>query len=446
MTTPPNFVEAYAAISNNTSLPESERRAQHIQLVLGWQGHPALLGEQLRASDATKIFETPLGFLISTYPDTVEGFSRADAFSVSAYGDRMANIAGPFMLGMDETPRYEHESSVMHLVAPSSELGTLSRWIESYTGSVVHAATAGATQFDMVPTVANRVPLGFIGHYFGVPGPDDAQLMSWLQAAALYIFEFWTDQFPAIESMASSMGIRFASYLDGLLDTRMAQMAAGSTDVPDDVMTRLLRLLGPDPTKLPPNPEMALTRVGIRRNLAGFVIGCAVPPSGTIANAMAYLLNPANAAALATTRTAAYADDDVSLGQCMMEAARLGSPSPPSLFRTASEDYVLGRGTPRAKLIPKGFRIALYPAAAMTDGDHIEAPQEFRPGRPSWSYLMFGEGQHTCVGAAIGQLLLTYSAKALLKLRDLHQVSPLASGAQPPSSFYPGSYILGFTP
>lgn len=443
--TPLGFVDSYAAISNNGSLTESEKRAQHIGLVMGWQGHPALLGAQLRASDTTKIFETPIGFLVSTYPDTVEGFSNADAFSVSAYGDRMANIAGPFILGMDATPRYDHESSIMRLVAPSSELDALSRWIESFAARSVAGAAAGRTQFDIVPTVANRVPLGFIGHYFGVPGPDDTQFMAWLQAAALYIFEFWTDQYPGIESFASSMGLRFATYLDGLLDERMAQMAANPAAVPDDVLTRLLRLLGPDPTKLPPNPEMALTRVGIRRNLAGFVIGCAVPPSGTIANAMAYLLNADNAAALTMTRAAAIADDDVLLGQCMMEAARLGAPSPPSLFRTASQDYVLGRGTPHARMIPKGSVVALYPAAAMTDGDHIDAPMEFRPGRPAWSYLMFGEGQHTCVGAAIGKLLLTYSAKALLRLPNLHQVTPMKSGVGMPASFYPGTYVVGYT-
>jgi hypothetical protein len=54
---------------------------------------------------------------------------------------------------------------------------------------------------------------------------------------------------------------------------------------PDDVLTRLLGLLDPDPTKLPPDPGM-IDLYGIRRNLAGFAIGCAVPPSGTIAFAM----------------------------------------------------------------------------------------------------------------------------------------------------------------
>jgi cytochrome P450 len=335
---------------------------------------------------------------------------------------------------------------VMHLVAPSSDLTEIAAWLETFGARVAADATAGRTMLDVVAAIANRVPLGFIGHYFGVPGPDDATFMTWLQAAAVYIFEFWTNQFPAIEVVASSMGLQFGVYLDGLVQTRLAAMAASPGSVPDDVLTRLLALLGPDPTKIPPNPEVTLSLVGIRRNLAGFSIGCAVPPSGTIANALQFLLQPANGDALAMARAAARADDDDLLGQCVMEASRLGSPSPPSLFRTASEDYVLGRGTPRATTISKGSIVALYPAAAMTDPDFIDAPLEFRPGRPSSNYVLFGEGQHTCFGAAIGKLLLTYSLKPLLKLGGLREVSPMTRGSGMPGQFYPGGYVIGFTP
>jgi cytochrome P450 len=439
------FVAQYNAISNDPSLNPAQKAAAHVGLVMQWQGQPAKLGAELRVSDASKIFATPIGYLVSTYPDTVEAFSQGEAFSVCGYGERMANIAGAFMLGMDASPSYEHESSVMHLVAPSSDLTAIAAWLETFGDKVVAGATAGRTTLDVVPAVANRVPLGFIGHYFGVPGPDDATFMTWLQAAAVYIFEFWTNQFPAIETVASSMGLQFGLYLDGLIQSRLAALATSPGAVPNDVLTRLLGLLGPDPTTIPPHAEMALGIVAIRRNLAGFSIGCAVPPSGTIANALQFLLQPANADALAMTRAAARADDDDLLGQCMMEAARLGSPSPPSLFRTCTEDYILGRGTPRAKTIPKGSIVALYPAAAMTDADFIDAPLEFRPGRPASSYVLFGEGQHTCFGAAIGKLLLTYAAKPLLKLAGLHEVSPMARGNGMPGQFYPGSYVVGFT-
>ena len=373
------FVDTYRAIRAQTNVAPAEIDAELIRLVLGSQSDLVTLGNDLRRSDNTKIFQTPIAVLLSTYSDIIEAFNRNDVFSVCGYGERMTQLAGAFMLGMDEGPAYEQESSLMHLIAPSSELGTLSTWIESFAAKALKQSTASGHVFDLL-TFADRVPLGFIAHYFGVPGPNDQTLMTWLRAAAVYIFEFWTSQLPMVKDVATSMALEFGSYLDSLIDSRLALIASGSPDVPDDVLTRLVKLLGADPSKLPPNAALSLDRYGIRRNLAGFVIGCAVPPSGTIVFAMQYLLQPKNAAALATTRSAALNNDDDLLTQCMLEAARLASPSPPSLFRTATADYVMGRGTPRATLIPKGSTVALYPAAAMTDPDFIDAPLEFRPG------------------------------------------------------------------
>ncbi len=442
----PTFVQAYQAVSAQKNVSSVQIAAEQIGVTLQYQGDVVALGNSLRGSEQTMIFSTPIGVLLSTYPDTVEAFERNDVFSVSGYGQRMTELIGPFMLGMDEGPIYERESSIMRLVAPSSELGTLSAWIESFASSTVEVAASTGKPFDLVNEVANRIPLGFVAHYFGVPGPDDATFMTWLRAAAVYIFEFWTTQFPPIKDVATSSSLQFSSYLVSIIDQRLALILAGSPAVPDDVLTRLLKLLGPDPTKLPPNPAMALDLYGIRRNLAGFSIGCSVPPSGTIAFAMQYLLQPENAESLAITRAAAIADEDTQLTECMLEAARLAAPSPPSLFRTTTSDYIMGRGTPRQTTIPSGSVVALYPAAAMTDPVFIDDPTSFRPGRPAWSYVMFGEGQHTCFGAAIGTLLLTYAAKALLKLDGLHQVAPLQVGTGLPNQFYPGTYLVGVAP
>lgn len=437
---PANFVATYQAVSAQTNISPLQLRQEQIGVVFGAQDNLVALGNSLRRNDATKVFSTPIAVLLSTYPDIVEAFALDDVFSVSGYNDRMTELAGAFMLGMDPGPAYERESSIMRLVAPSSELGALARWIEGFASSAVETATAHGPSFDLVSTVANRVPLGFISHYFGIPGPDDATFMTWLRASALYIFEFWATQSPPIKDAATSTALQFGAYLQSAIDTRLSALLADSPTVPDDVLTRMLRLLGPDPTKLPPNPAVALDKYTIRRNLAGFTIGCAVPPSGTIAFAMQYLLQPQNASALAMTRAAAMADDDDLLTQCMLEAARLAAPSPPSLFRTSTADYVMGRGTPRATLIPKGSVVALYPAVAMTDPDFVDDPLTFRPGRPAYNYVMFGEGRHTCFGTAIGTMLLAYSGKALLRLNGLHEVAPMKSGTGVPNQFYPGTY------
>jgi Dyp-type peroxidase family len=443
-TLPPSFLAAYTAASSQPGKTPAQIAAAQSMVVLEYQGNPIALGNDLRSSEQTKIFGTPVGFLLSTYPDIMEAFERNDVFSVSGYGQRMSETTGPFMLGMDAGPAYERESSVMRLTAPSSDLATLGPWLEQFAAGTVASVVAAGPAFDLVTAVANRVPLGFIAHYFGVPGPDDPTLMAWLETAGLYIFEFWTSLLPVIKEVATSSALGFATYLQSLIDTRVGEMAAGAP-VPDDVLTRLLSLLGPDVTQPPPNPAISLDLYGIRRNLGGFAIGSAVAQSATIAFSMQYLLQAENAAALTTTRAAALDDNDALLTQCMLEAARLASPAPPSLFRTTTQEYIMGRGTPRETTIPAGSVVALYPSAAQTDPDYVENPMDFRPGRAAGDYLMFGEGQHNCFGTALATLELTYTAKALLKLDGLHEVSPLQKGTGVPGSFFPGSYPVAVT-
>jgi Dyp-type peroxidase family len=435
-----SFVDVYRSIVAAPGNPPEAVLREQIGLVVGYQGHLVKLGNDLRASDSTKIFPTSIGVLLGTSADVREVFTRDDVFSVAGYGARLTDLTGPFLLGMDAGAQYDRESAIMRFVAPSSDLPALDQWLARFAASVVKdAAGAPGTTFDLVPLVADRVPVGFVGHYFGVPGPDDETLMTWLRAIGIYVFEWWSTLFPLpIKTFTTSITPTFEQYLDGLIDERSEAIAAGDPNVPDDVLTRLLDLPGVDSASHP----RSLDRLGIRRNLAGFALGSSVALSTAIVSAVEYLLAPENLSALRTTRAAAKAGDRDLVGQCMLEAARLGQPSPPSVFRTALADHVLAAGTAREKLIPKGSIVVLNPAIAMTDPEAVADPMTFRPGRPLDTYMMFGEGKHTCFGTAIGMMILTSVGSALFSLDGLHQVSPVANGTAFPSSGYPATYLL----
>ena len=261
--------------------------------------------------------------------------------------------------------------------------------------------------------------------------------MGWLRAIGIYVFEWWSAFYPPIKDYTTSISPALEGYLDGLIRQRSVEIATGVT-VPDDVLTRLLSLPGVDS----PNHPMALDRLGIRRNLAGFALGSSVALSTAIVSAVQYLLDPANSAALATTQAAAKAGNTALVRQCMLEAARLGAPSPPSVFRTALTDVVLAQGTPRQKTIPAGSVVVLNPAIAMTDPDAVPDPLTFRTDRPAGTYMMFGEGMHTCFGTAIATMILGSVGRALFALDGLRQVSPMTSGTGIPGQFYPGRYVL----
>lgn len=432
------FVVLYESIKAAPSNPPQAVLHEQIQVVLLYQQNLVELGRELRLSDSTKIFPTSIGVLLGTAADVTEVFTRNDVFSVCGYGERLIDITGPFLLGMDAGPQYEREASIMHFVTPSSDLRTLEPWIDGLAAALVTAAVSKpGTPFDLVSAVAIPAPLRFVGRYFGVPGPDDETLMGWLRAIGIYVFEWWSAFLPSIKDWTTSISPAFEAYLDGLIQQRSIEIATGQT-VPDDVLTRLLSLPGVDS----PNHPMALDHLGIRRNLAGFALGSSVALSTAIVSAVQYLLDPASAAALQATRAAAQARDTTLVRQCMLEAARLGAPSPPSVFRTALTDVVLAQGTPREKTIPQGSVVVLNPAIAMTDPDAVPDPLTFRTDRPASTYMMFGEGMHTCFGTAIATMILGSVGRALFALDDLHEVSPMTTGVGIPGQFYPDSYLL----
>jgi cytochrome P450 len=314
----------------------------------------------------------------------------------------------------------------------------------------VAATVKPGTPFDLVRPIANRIPLAYIDRFLGVPGTDDDTLMSWLRVLGLHVFEFWTPYVPVlpglpnIKQVATSISPTFEAYLDGLIADRAAEIAAG-TPVPEDALTRLVRLAtagGPAETEL----AITFDHAAIRRNLAGFALGSTVAASTSIVSAVEYLLTDGHEQALEQT-VAAARDGNADLVQdCILEAARLGDPAPPSVFRTATRQYVLGEGTPRETTIPAGSVVALYPCVAMTDEGAIDKPTEFRPGRPSSNYLMFGEGQHTCFGTAVALMFLRSAGMHLFSIPGLSQVGAKKSGTGTPGYYYPGEYILTTAP
>jgi cytochrome P450 len=432
-----DFLEEYLEIEHDPDLSAKEKLQKQTALVMDNIGDPRAMCASLRENDDYAIFDSPVGYIITRFRDNFEVLDRDDVFSVEGYGARMAITTGPFMLGMDTGEAYQHESSVVRLAMPMSDLPGIRQWLRERCSKIVAAATENSDEIDVVQQLANVVPTDFVAHYFGVPGPSTETLLTQLQAVALYIFNFWAGG--EIKTVASRNGLELQLYLDGLIQQRRREMKAGHT-VPDDVLTRLL--VGQV------DPATSLDDVAIRRNLGGLSIGCTGPPSLSIASVVDELMN-LSPDEFAAVRRAAEGDDDQLLTQYILEADRLGAPQPGTLWRTSTQDYVLAKGTKRETFIPAGSVVVVVLGSAMMDGEMVDDPKQFRVGRPDWVYAMFGRGMHWCIGAYIGKLLMTEAIKPLLKLPDLHRAKGKAGHIQPgsggiPGSYFPGSFKLKF--
>jgi cytochrome P450 len=437
-----SFYDQYRAIEDNIGMSPKQRVEAEVALLETWLGDVKAMCVSLLDKPDHAILETPLGVYVTKYRDVVEVFQRDDVFSVQGgYGERMAISSGSFMLGMDQGAIYERENALTRLAMPQSDLPSVARWVRQYAADCVSQIASTETTIDIAQEIGYRVPTAFVGHYYGVPGPSQDAWVSWLQMLALFIFNFWAGGSPFKEE-ASATGLKFQTYINNTIRQREAAIR-NQQDVPDDALTRMINAAIA-------NPVDALDEIAIRRNLGGLSIGCTMPPSGTFIFAIDKVmsLKDTDPATFDMIVRSAVDDDTDLLSRCMLEAARLASPVPPTLFRTALQDYVLAKGTPRAKTIAAGSTVILVPSSAMMDPEMIDEPNAFRIDRPLWSYVHFGEGMHQCLGREIGKILLTESARAVLKLPNLRRASGAAgqivAGSGLPGSSYPAHLLFDF--
>ena len=437
-----SFYDQWIALRDDKGLSPARRAAAQAQLVETWLADPKGMGLSLLPHPREAILATPLGTFVTKFADVTEVFERDDVFSVAGgYGQRMAITTGAFMLGMDAGATYERENSLIRLAMPASDLADIRRWVRGYAEGTVGQIAAQGTTIDIAADVGYRLPIAFVGNYFGVPGPSQEVWIGWLQMLALYIFNYWADVSPYKEA-ASSAGLAYQSYIDDTIRQRAALIASGR-EVPDDVLTRMLDKAGKD-------PDENLDQIAMRRNLGGLSIGCTVPPSGDIIYALDFVmgLRDSDRATFDTIVRAARDDDEDLLRSCMLEACRLGTAVPPTLFRIALEDYTVARGTDRATTIAAGTTVVLIPSVAIMDPDAIDEPDRFRIDRPEQNYMLFGDGMHTCLGKMIGEVLLTEAARAVLRLPNVRRAEGptghIQNGVGLPGGGYPTHLVFAF--
>ncbi len=416
-----SFYDAWHAIEVDPNLNPAQKVAAQVALIEQWLGDAKGLGVSLLDHPEAAILPTPLGTFVTKFKDVTEVLERDDVFGVAAgYGERMAISTGAFMLGMDAGAAYDRESALIRLAMPASDLPAIRAWVRAYAEGTVASVAANAQSIDVAEQIGYRVTTGFVGQFLGVPGPNQDAWVGWQQLIGLFIFNLWTGGSPFREE-ASATGLTYQSYINDTIRQRWADIAAGAP-AGNDLLSRLI-------TRAIADPAGNLDEVAIRRNLGGLAIGSTMAPSGDIIFALDYLVGARDSdpTTYAMAVRAALDDDEDLLLHCVLEACRLGTSVPPTLFRVALSDYELAAGTDRAKRIPAGADVVLVPAASMMDADMVPDPTAFRIDRPLWTYMMFGEGMHQCFGREIGKILLVESARAVLRLPNVRR-APGAAG------------------
>jgi cytochrome P450 len=339
--------------------------------------------------------------IVALNEDVKEVLGDPARFTVGLYGPKMTAITGPFILGVDDTPLYHHDHAAMDRAVTREDLPRLGSAMYEAARELV-AARRDEGEIDVVSQLADPALDRVIADYFGTPGPDTATQLRWARNVFKELF-INVGNLPTVRERALADAAEWRPHLDGLIEARKRQVAAGE-DVPDDVLTRLLRYQD--------EGEPNFHDIAIRHNILGNITGWIPTISNVFARIVEELLHRDDE--LERAQEAARAGDRELVGAYVFEASRF-RPQNFALLRQVPKDTTIAAGTDRATEVKAGSTVFAATLSAMHDETAIDAPDEFRIDRPWSDYLLFGHGMHVCYGQHIVRAQLPALAAALLE-------------------------------
>jgi cytochrome P450 len=241
----------------------------------------------------------------------------------------------------------------------------------------------GAGEFDLLPALAEPLPVTVIAEMLGVPEADRHLLRPW-SGDIVKMYELN----PSIvgQEAAVRASVEFAAYLRDLARERRA--APG-----DDLISGLVQVVDEGET-LTENELVGTCALLLNAGHEATV-------NSTLLGWWALFRHP--------ERLQELRDDHSLIPSAVEELLRFQTPLP--MF----ERWVLEPFELHGTRIPKGAELGLIFDSANHDPSVFDRPEELRLGRRPNPHLSFGAGIHFCLGAPLGRMELQLSFRALLE-------------------------------
>jgi unspecific monooxygenase len=241
----------------------------------------------------------------------------------------------------------------------------------------------GAGEADLLPTVAEPLPVTVIAEMLGVPESDRPLLRPW-SADICKMYEL--NPSVGFQQDAVRAGGEFAAYLRAL-----ARERRGARE--DDLITALAHVL--DEGDRLTEDELVGTCVLLLN------AGHEATVNSTLLGWWTLFRHP--------DRLAQLRADHALIPSAVEELLRFDTPL--QMF----ERWVLEPIELHGVEIPRGAELGLLFGSANRDPEVFDAPDELRLDREPNPHLTFGAGIHFCLGAPLGRMELQTSFRALLE-------------------------------
>lgn len=407
------------------ALLDAAKDSDKFKLVRRWiDEEPIAFFKALRT--ARPILVTPKATLVTRLDDCVEVLNQPKVFTVALYEPKMDR----YLMSHDDDAFHTREKSIMQGFLNRNDLPQVRAMVGRICAGLLDTAGGG---IEAVGGYCRMVPATLVQEYFGLTGVDRKDLIEWSywnQADTFYNqpFDEHTDaERKHISAEHEKAGKKLASYIVELMARRIVAVKAEQArnflfaiwyglrklarlimgrknDKPgDDILTRMLRSSFADTV------EFSLTRVGI--NAGGLLIGAIETTSQAVAQSLQYLLQRPEL--LAQAQAAAKAEDTTAFDNIVWETLRF-VPISPYLFRQASMEAVIARGTERETTVPAGGYVLAATQSAMFDERAFDDPDSFKPGRNWYHQFHFGYGAHECLGRYVGAQMIPEMVRHML--------------------------------
>ncbi|TXL82188.1 cytochrome P450 [Vineibacter terrae] len=346
--------------------------------------------------------------LVTRYDDVADVLGRPGDFEVP-YGPEMIELAGGanFALGMEGDP-HTAQNAIIRQVLRHDDVPVIC----AYTRYVTKALIAGSGgRLNVMQDLFSRVTAETCGRYFGLDLEDPDLFADCTLALSALLF---ADPFgkEATRQTALAGAARLHTVIDRAI--KQAQARAQTHPRPDAVVDRLVAIQLASPTQnVPSDGEIRAILVGLA---TGFI-----PTTGLAApKILLELLRRPDA--LAQAKEKARAGDRDGLRKILLEAGRLNPALAPGQWRYAKQDTTIGKTKVRAKSV-----LMVATMSALRDGRKFETPTRFRTDRSMQPDLMFGWGEHACLGKYLATEQMTDIFQILLSQPGL-RTAPDAGG------------------
>ncbi|MFH9399525.1 cytochrome P450 [Streptomyces sp. NPDC017638] len=359
----------------------------------------ASLFAELRAR--RPVFRTPVGVFVTRHPDVLEVLSAPETFTVGVFGPVLEDVlGGPFVLARDGADLHWRERGYGQLMLAAEDAPRVRELTARIADEVLDEATGrGADTFDLVQDYARLAAARVAVAYLGFTGIEEETLHSCTRRMQ-WAFAVNPDRDPAIHAAGVAAGRELR---DRVAEVIARRRTAPRGDGPDDVLGRMLD------TRLPAAYGFDDERVNA--NLVGYLTGYQQNATQCTATALKELA--VRPEVLSEAERAAGESDPSRFDAYVWEALRF-HPFVPVTPRLCVRDHLLAAGTGRQTLIPAKSVVLACFASAMFDEDVLDAPGEFRPGRPPAHNLVLGYGAHDCVGRYAARVIVPELVRRVL--------------------------------